>query len=49
MRQRPVTVMTRDRPPDSPLEEFEQIYLRNVDVLMGYFAADAVTRRWSPT
>ena len=38
MRQRPVTVMARDRPPDSPLEEFEQIYLRNVDVLMGYFA-----------
>ncbi len=25
------------RPP-TPLEEFEQIYLRNVDVLMGYFA-----------
>jgi RNA polymerase sigma-70 factor (ECF subfamily) len=38
MRQRPVTVMARDRPPGSPLEEFEQIYLRNVDVLMGYFA-----------
>ncbi len=38
MRQRPVTVMTRARPPGSPLEEFEQIYLRNVDVLMGYFA-----------
>ena len=38
MRQRPVTVMARDRPLDSPLEEFEQIYLRNVDVLMGYFA-----------
>ena len=37
MRQRPVTVMTRGRPPGSPLEEFEQIYLRNVDVLMGYF------------
>jgi RNA polymerase sigma factor (sigma-70 family) len=30
--------MTRGRPPGSPLEEFEQIYLRNVDVLMGYFA-----------
>jgi RNA polymerase sigma factor (sigma-70 family) len=30
--------MARDRPPGSPLEEFEQIYLRNVDVLMGYFA-----------
>jgi RNA polymerase sigma factor (sigma-70 family) len=38
MRQRPVTVMARDRPPGSPLEEFEHIYLRNVDVLMGYFA-----------
>jgi RNA polymerase sigma factor (sigma-70 family) len=38
MRQRPVTVMAHDRPPGSPLEEFEQIYLRNVDVLMGYFA-----------
>jgi RNA polymerase sigma-70 factor (ECF subfamily) len=24
--------------PSSPLEEFEQVYLRNVDVLMGYFA-----------
>jgi RNA polymerase sigma factor (sigma-70 family) len=24
--------------PNSPLEEFEQVYLRNVDVLMGYFA-----------
>jgi DNA-directed RNA polymerase specialized sigma24 family protein len=30
--------MARDRPPDSPLKEFEQIYLRNVEVLMGYFA-----------
>src|ERR1700684_4624414 len=28
----------RGRPPSSPLEEFEQMYLRNVDVLMGYFA-----------
>jgi RNA polymerase sigma factor (sigma-70 family) len=28
----------RARPPGSPLEEFEQVYLRNVDVLMGYFA-----------
>ena len=28
----------RGRPPSSPLEEFEQVYLRNVDVLMGYFA-----------
>jgi RNA polymerase sigma-70 factor (ECF subfamily) len=25
-------------PPGSPLEEFEQVYLGNVDVLMGYFA-----------
>ncbi|MGH3164316.1 MAG: RNA polymerase sigma factor [Trebonia sp.] len=25
-------------PPGSALEEFEQVYLRNVDVLMGYFA-----------
>lgn len=28
----------RGAPPASPLEEFEQVYLRNVDVLMGYFA-----------
>jgi RNA polymerase sigma factor (sigma-70 family) len=28
----------RERSPVSPLEEFEQVYLRNVDVLMGYFA-----------
>lgn len=28
----------RGRPPRSLLEEFEQVYLRNVDVLMGYFA-----------
>ena len=29
----------RERPPPSSLlEEFEQVYLRNVDVLMGYFA-----------
>jgi RNA polymerase sigma-70 factor (ECF subfamily) len=28
----------RGRPPSLPLEEFEQVYLRNVDVLMGYFA-----------
>jgi RNA polymerase sigma-70 factor, ECF subfamily len=28
----------RGRPPSSPLEEFEQVYLHNVDVLMGYFA-----------
>ncbi len=38
IRERPVTVTARDRPPGSPLEEFEQIYLRNVDALMGYFA-----------
>jgi len=38
--QRPVAVRARSRgrPPSSPLEEFEQVYLRNVDVLMGYFA-----------
>jgi RNA polymerase sigma-70 factor (ECF subfamily) len=28
----------RGRPPGPALEEFEQVYLRNVDVLMGYFA-----------
>ncbi len=28
----------RERPPNSLLEEFEQAYLRNVDVIMGYFA-----------
>jgi RNA polymerase sigma factor (sigma-70 family) len=40
MRGRPVAVRARSRgrPPVSPLEEFEQVYLRNVDVLMGYFA-----------
>jgi RNA polymerase sigma-70 factor (ECF subfamily) len=40
MRERPVAVSARSRgrPPDSPLEEFEQVYLRNVEVLMGYFA-----------
>jgi RNA polymerase sigma factor (sigma-70 family) len=38
MWERPVAVRARGRPPSSPLEEFEQIYLRNVDVLMGYFA-----------
>jgi RNA polymerase sigma-70 factor (ECF subfamily) len=40
MREPPVAVRARSggRPPSSPLEEFEQIYLRNVDVLMGYFA-----------
>ena len=38
MGERPVAVKARGRPPTSPLEEFEQVYLRNVDVLMGYFA-----------
>jgi RNA polymerase sigma factor (sigma-70 family) len=40
MRQRPAAVRARSRgrPPSSPLEEFEGVYLRNVDVLMGYFA-----------
>lgn len=41
MRERPVAAEARLRerpPPTSPLEEFEQVYLRNVDVLMGYFA-----------
>src|ERR1700734_326648 len=31
-------VAERASPPGLPLEEFEQVYLRNVDVLMGYFA-----------
>src|ERR1700678_2917555 len=40
IQERPVAVGARQRgrPPSSPLEEFEQVYLRNVDVLMGYFA-----------
>jgi RNA polymerase sigma factor (sigma-70 family) len=40
IRERPlaVRVRPRGRPPSSPLDEFEQVYLRNVDVLMGYFA-----------
>jgi DNA-directed RNA polymerase specialized sigma24 family protein len=40
MRERPLVMRARSRgrPPSSPLEEFEQVYLRNVDVLMGYFA-----------
>jgi RNA polymerase sigma factor (sigma-70 family) len=40
IREEPVAVraQSRGRPPSSPLEEFEQVYLRNVDVLMGYFA-----------
>jgi RNA polymerase sigma factor (sigma-70 family) len=33
-----VSAQSRGRAPSSPLEEFEQVYLRNVDVLMGYFA-----------
>jgi RNA polymerase sigma factor (sigma-70 family) len=35
-----VRARSRDRPPSpgSLLEDFEQVYLRNVDVLMGYFA-----------
>jgi RNA polymerase sigma factor (sigma-70 family) len=39
-RDRPVAVRVRSRgrPPSVPLAEFEQVYLRNVDVLMGYFA-----------
>jgi len=32
-----VRVRSRGRAPSVPLEEFEQVYLRNVDVLMGYF------------
>jgi RNA polymerase sigma-70 factor (ECF subfamily) len=40
MRARPVAARAgpRGQPPSSLLEEFEQVYLRNVDVLMGYFA-----------
>ena len=40
MRERPAAVRARarERPPSLPLEEFEQVYRRNVDVLMGYFA-----------
>jgi RNA polymerase sigma factor (sigma-70 family) len=40
VRERPVAVRarSRERPPRSPLDEFEQVYLRNVDALMGYFA-----------
>jgi RNA polymerase sigma factor (sigma-70 family) len=29
---------SRGQPPSSPIEEFEQIYRRNVDALIGYFA-----------
>jgi RNA polymerase sigma factor (sigma-70 family) len=40
VREQPVAVraQSRGRPPSTPLAEFEQVYLRNVDVLMGYFA-----------
>src|ERR1700753_4408361 len=40
MRERPAAVQARarERPPSLPLAEFEQVYRRNVDVLMGYFA-----------
>jgi RNA polymerase sigma factor (sigma-70 family) len=40
MRERPVALRARPggQPPTSPLEEFEQVYVRNVDGLMGYFA-----------
>jgi RNA polymerase sigma-70 factor, ECF subfamily len=39
-RPRPVAVRGRSsgQRPSSPVEEFEQVYLHNVDVLMGYFA-----------
>jgi RNA polymerase sigma-70 factor, ECF subfamily len=33
-----VRTWSRTRPRKTLLEEFEQVYLRNVDVLMGYFA-----------
>jgi RNA polymerase sigma factor (sigma-70 family) len=32
------SIRSRGEPPSSPVEEFEQIYRRNVDALMGYFA-----------
>jgi RNA polymerase sigma factor (sigma-70 family) len=40
LQERPVAAMARSRgtPSTSPLEEFERVYLRNVDVLVGYFA-----------
>jgi RNA polymerase sigma factor (sigma-70 family) len=39
-RERPVAASARSRgqPPSSPLEDFEQVYVRNVDAVMGYFA-----------
>ena len=41
LQERPVAAMARSRgtPSSSPLEEFEHVYRRNVDVLVGYFAA----------
>jgi len=40
MRERPVALSARPggRPPASPVEQFEQVYRHNVDVVMGYFA-----------
>jgi RNA polymerase sigma-70 factor (ECF subfamily) len=40
MAERPIAVRARarERPPASLIEDFEQVYLRNVDVLMGFFA-----------
>ncbi|HEY3954455.1 MAG TPA: RNA polymerase sigma factor [Streptosporangiaceae bacterium] len=40
IQERPVgaRARSRGRPPNSLLDEFEQVYLRNVEVLMGYFA-----------
>jgi RNA polymerase sigma factor (sigma-70 family) len=40
MSARPAAVRVRSHkgPPGSALAEFEQVYVRNVDVLMGYFA-----------
>jgi RNA polymerase sigma-70 factor (ECF subfamily) len=40
MRERRVALRARPggRAPTSPLEKFEQVYVRNVDGLMGYFA-----------
>lgn len=40
MRDRPFALSSRSRgrPPSSPLEMFEEVYLRNVDAMMGYFA-----------
>jgi RNA polymerase sigma factor (sigma-70 family) len=40
MQKRPLAEVSRSqgRPSSRPLEEFERLYLRNVDVVMGYFA-----------